>query len=758
MNQPRSTFRLSWSASALLALVLGSCAGAVEESRAEPGGEGWEFTYPAHPGTSRGRIDLRMLNEPEAGRSGFVRLTPDGNGFVLGDGTPARFWAIGTEAFRDLQPAEMADHARFLAGLGVNMIRIHAQVAPKGPGSHLTDFDEKEVDGIWRLVAEAKKQGIYSTISPYWANGKDAANWGIEGYGGKGDLWGLLFFDETLQRGYKAWATALYSRKNPYTGIPLARDPAVAIIQIQNEDSLLFWTTANMKPAQKARLAAKYATWLAARYGSLGAARKSWGGAGLKEDDIAAGRVGLVGIYPMTISQSGDMARRVADEVAFLAATQRKFYTEMVAFYRDGLGCRQLLNASNWRTANQALLDDVERWTYGAADVIAVNRYYNGGAHSGPNVGWRIDPGDKFSQRSALSNPRELPLNLRQSAGHPMIVTESGWVNPLAFQAEGPFLEAVYLSLTGVDALYWFTASKVGYDLDPFFPHQQVRGQKPLMKWTMATPPILGSFPAAALIFRKGFIKPAEPVVHEERTLKALWDREPPLIAEDPAFDPNRDRARPDSPAQGAKASAVDPLAFLVGPVEVKHDGDPARTRVADLSRLIDRDKKRIQSATGEVVLDYGLGLCTVDAPRAQGACGFLAKAGLIRLKDLSIQSSNSYATVVAVAMDDLPLASSKRILVQVATAARPTGWATRDATFTDDAKKSHRGLEVVSTGKPPWRVADSEVGLALKNPGLTRATRLDPAGFPAGDVPIKKSPGGLTLTMPPDSLYVILE
>ena len=62
----------------------------------------------------------------------------------------------------------------------------------------------------------------------------------------------------------------------------------------------------------------------------------------------------------------------------------------------------------------------------------------------------------------------------------------------------------------------------------------------------------------------------------------------------------------------------------------MKFDGDPSKTRVADLSGLIDRDKKVVRSVTGEVALDYGTGLCTLDAPKAQGACGFLAKAGPI--------------------------------------------------------------------------------------------------------------------------------
>src|SRR6185437_4786164 len=100
------------------------------------------------------------------------------------------------------------------------------------------------------------------------------AGWGIEGHSGTSDLWGLLFFDETLQAGYKAWVRALYARKNPYTGIPLSQDPSVAVIQIQNEDSLLFWTTMAMKPEQQARLGTKFGAWLVKKYGSLDAASK----------------------------------------------------------------------------------------------------------------------------------------------------------------------------------------------------------------------------------------------------------------------------------------------------------------------------------------------------------------------------------------------------------------------------------------------------------------------------------------------------
>lgn len=714
--------------------------------------ESWAFEYRHDSGSGQPLLDLRYLNEKVAGEAGFIRLSPDGRGFVRGDGKPIRFWAVGTDIYRK-SAAELARHARFLAKMGVNMVRLHAQIAPES--GMITDVNQQEIDGIWRCVAAMKKEGIYCTISPYWANDKDATKWGIPGYESRTGLWGLLFFNEKLQCGYKSWVKALYARKNTYTGIPLAQDPAVAIIQVQNEDSLLFWTTQGMKPEQQAVLGRLFAKWLVKKYGSLESSKRAWEGTASDKDDFAAGQVGLLNVWHMTQNWQGGLASRVNDECRFYAETQRGFYASIADYYRKTLGCKQLINCCNWTTADNIKLGDIERWTYAAGDVIAVNRY-TGGVHIGANNGWRIDPGHHFANQSCLLDPRSFPLNLKQVAGHPMLVTESTWVSPEGFQSEGPFLVAAYESLTGVAGYYWFSATSPDYEPNPYFDFLNLNGQHPLQKWTCSTPMLMGQFPAAALIYRMGYIRRGETVVYEERPMESLWQRLIPIIAEDRSFDPNREGT---AKSQSNPQKGIDPLAFLVGPVEVKYGGDAAQNRAADLARFIDRENRVVKSVTGEVSLNYGNGVCTVNTLRAQGASGFLKKAGAMHFADMTLNCANDYAAITVVSMDGKPLNSSSRVLIQVGTYARPTGWRSQESTFKrEDGKQNVTGYEIVNTGHPPWRIANTLATIVLSNPMLSKAATLDPAGYKAAEAPCARHAGKLTIELPRDAMYVIIE
>ena len=266
--------------------------------------------------------------------------------------------------------------------------------------------------------------------------------------------------------------------------------------------------------------------------------------------------------------------------------------------------------------------------------------------HLGPDRGWRINKGDRFENASVLFNPRVLPLSLKQVVGFPMIVTETHWVPPLGYQSEAPFLAAAYQSLTGVDAAFWNGT----YEIEWSNRDRAEWDSASRAKWSIATPMMLGQFPAAALLFRRGDLTSGHPAVVEHRSLEQLWGRVPPIIAEDPSYDPNRDLG--DTARRLQLAGGVDPLVFLVGPVQVVYGSDPAKTTVADLSRYIDREKKVVRSNTGQLAWDYGRGLCTLDAPRAQGVTGLLRQVGSIKLGDVTIRSENQYATILVVSLD----------------------------------------------------------------------------------------------------------
>jgi hypothetical protein len=713
----------------------------------------WPFRPERDTFRSDALFDLRELNEKLAGQGGFVRLSADGESFVLGDGSPARFWGVTTYVQRDRSAQDLAHHAHFLAKRGVNMVRLHGHLEPKDKNARLDSVDQKVVDEAWKLVSAMKKEGIYVTLSPYWsANLKQVpAQWGIEGWPENESPFGLLFFNPTLQAAYKAWLKALLAPPNPYTGVPLARDPAVAIIQLQNEDSLLFWTAQNIKGKQAELLGRKFGDWLKGKYGSLAKAVDAWRGDRAADDDFPAGRVGLLLVWEWTQQREGGRKRRLDDQLQFYAETMHRFNREIERYLREDLGCKQLVNAGNWRTADSAKLDDAERWSYTANEVLAVNRYYSP-THKGPDRGWRIDPGDHFEDVSVLVRPRELPLNLRQAAGHPMMITESHWVPPLGYQSEGPFLVAAYQSLSGVDVFYWFSTGETEWSIEDRADWDSASRSK----WSIATPMILGQFPAAALLFRKGYLAPGQVVIDEHRSLRQIWERVPPVLAEDPGYDPNRDAGA--GSHRGARAGAVDPLAFLVGPVKVHYDSNPGQTRIADLKRNIDTARRVVVSNTGQLRFDYGRGLCTIDASRACGAAGFLKNAGTITLGKVAIRSSNDYASVLVVSQDGAPLASSRRVLVQVGTRARPAEWVERDAIFTaDDGKQQLKGKQVVATGHMPWAIEASKISLTIGNPLLKKAIVLDANGNARGTARLETDGTAATLTLPRDSMYVVL-
>jgi hypothetical protein len=109
--------------------------------------------------------------------------------------------------------------------------------------------------------------------------------------------------------------------------------------------------------------------------------------------------------------------------------------------------------------------------------------------------------------------------------------------------------------------------------------------------------------------------------------------------------------------------------------------------------------------------------------------------------------------------MDDQQLNTSKRVLVQVGTVIRPTGWKTEPAEFkSGDGKATLRGEKIINTGTMPWQVMETAVTITLRNPNIKSATLLDASGMAVQKLTGKSSGGSFTLTLPRNAMHVVLQ
>ena len=717
----------------------------------------WPFAVPHDHFTEDALLDLRHLNERQSGQHGFVRLSKDRNDFVRGDGKSLRFWAVGTDAWK-FSPEAMERHARWLAKLGVNLTRIHVTVCEAKEGAQITDLRENVIAGVHRFIKAAKDAGIYVLISPYYPHFTLPKSWKIEG--GGSDAEGLLFLDPKVQAAYRHWTRAFYTRVNPHTGLAIKDDPTVAILQVHNEDSLFFWTAQRLTDPQRRRLSAHFSDWLTQKYGSTQMAWTAWGDGWKGKDpldDPGNGMIGTLKVYDLTQdSDSPAYTKRLNDTARFLAEYQHQFYAQIGRYLRDDLGCKQLLNATNWRTANDSRLKALERYSYQALDIDAENEYVGSDyQHAGNNANYRIDPGHHLVNDSVLSKPFEMCTNYRMEEGHPFMLTETAWKNPNRYQSEGPFLVAAYQSLNGLDAVCWFSCQTPGYEENPLKSFWPVGSDFATHKWNHCYPAMMAGFPANALLYRRGYLEQAKPIVRDVRSFESIFTRQSPRLDDNEAYGDQRQL--PDlEPGWQPTGNQINRVAYQIGPVMTQTGGDPEDSKVGDLSQFFDPVAGTIQSATGELLWNYRSRICTMDSPKAQGVTGFLKQAGgVFAFTDLTIESDNPYAAINVVSLDGRAIKEARRVLIQMVTENRLTGWQTKDARFKVGRGKNAYavdGEQILSTGQPPFRIANTQVEIRFKHRHFTKATILDINGYPVTEMAIQNG----RLRLPPTAIYVI--
>jgi len=218
--------------------------------------------------------------ERPAGKSGFVR--PAG-GHLATDAGPIRFLATNLCFDACFPTHEQAERvAARLARFGINCVRMHHMDSRSiwGDSPDKLTIDPKRIERLDYLIYHLKQHGIYTNINLHVSRWLGPA----EGFVARDQRpkydKGLDNFEPRMIELQKKYARDLLTHVNAYTKTPYTREPAVAFVEINNENALFNqWSRRQLDT-----LPEPYATtfrrqwnqWLRGKYGDTKKLREAW--------------------------------------------------------------------------------------------------------------------------------------------------------------------------------------------------------------------------------------------------------------------------------------------------------------------------------------------------------------------------------------------------------------------------------------------------------------------------------------------------
>ncbi len=255
--------------------------------------------------------------------AGGSRITVDGNRFVR-DGRRVRIWGVNTCFGANFPAPDIAPAvAARMAAAGINSVRLHHMDTARWPRGIWEKKEGKtiEPEALARLdvfIDELAKRGICVNLNLHVGRahsrycGAPAPNTRYDKIVG--------IFTPQLVAAQKDYARRILDRVNTRRKVRYAEDPAVAFVEITNEDSLFMWSARRdlrgLPDFYAAILRDRYNAWLRQRYESTDALREAWshgakplGDCLLKNPDIGSGD-GLPGSWHL--ERHGDCAAAAA--------------------------------------------------------------------------------------------------------------------------------------------------------------------------------------------------------------------------------------------------------------------------------------------------------------------------------------------------------------------------------------------------------------------------------------------------------------
>jgi hypothetical protein len=666
-------------------------------------------------------LNLTDWLDAPAGKHGFVQV--NGKDFRFEDGTPIKFWGTnmaGSLPF--MAPDQAQDWVNFLAKFGFNAVRFHKFTWDATDGQHSTLITAKNYENFDYLCQVLRNKGIYYGWSHIYGHRvrqgdssrllayQELANTKFPWAHLNATTASLVNFAEDLQNLNIELTVNMLNHKNPLTGLRYADDPALAFIELQNEDNI-FWSaieaTLKQTPTYRALLCRKFSAWLAQKYQTQEALALAWQGEGLIQGENLAGQ----NIYPtpnhglfsweyeQAIKNRQPVKLHILDKIAFLYEEQAKFYHRFEAAIR-ATGYRGTIVGSCWQ-AGTGISHLYNLYADYQIGIIDRHNYFGGGE------GHQLKPG-KFDNSSMLAEVGAglYGTGLQQVSNRPFVLSEWMSLIPNEWTAESaPLLAAYGMGLQGWDASYVFATD---------VPHYTPTIQTPPWQgiYNACSPTQLALYPALAMMVYRGDVREGETVVNRNVHLPSMQANQQ-FFDEKVVQDHDRKRFSANFPLQ----------ALAAGKVTLSFTDHLAADKVADLSQLW--QGKALTSNTGQLYWDYsGRGFFTLKTPGTQGLVGF-ANDRWHRLGDVELRTRNEFAVILVSSLErDKGLAEAKRWLVTTVARAKNTG-------MEYDAERKN----LLTVGEAPILLEPVWVDLKINRKGQFKVHPLDHVGKRVGSV-----------------------
>ena len=708
--------------------------------------EDWFAFRRPEPGAASGSVlDASAWLDAPAGSHGFVKR--DGDRLCFEDGTRVQFWGTGIAAGHPYVGEQKAERwARYLATYGANAVRFHKFTRPAISGNVSTRLDEEKWAQLDYFQARLRERGVYYGWSPIYGHRPrpgDAER--LRAYDEiaaievpwshlSGSTSGLVNFAEGVQDLHIDLVTHMLEHRNPHTGLRYADDPALAFVELQNEDNL-FWGAIEkvlpQAPTYRRLLKKQFSNWLTEKYGSQRELVAAWGeehvpdGAHLEKDNFYPKPNHGYFSYEYEQAREADrpMPRHVMDRMQFLYERQSSFYERFSEAIRE-TGYEGPIVSTNWQ-AGSGPSHYLNLHSDYRTGLIDRHNYFGGG------TGHTLEAPGEVNNAAMVSAPGSglLSTGMQQVENRPFALSE--WISkaPNEWTAEAAPLVAAYgMGLQGWDASYSFANNN---------PHlTETVGQRNHNVYNTDVPTHMGLYPVLARMIYRRDVEEGDVISERNVNLEQLSEG---ILGFSETVEQDYDVK--------AFGGVVPQEALAAGRVVVDFTDAPEETTAPDLSPFWNRERHVIQSNTEQLTWHYAPGdeatddasqrasFVRIDTPGTKGVVGF-ASGTRHRLGAVELDIDTSFAVVFVTSLSrEAPVTEADRLLVTTVARARNTGM-----TYSDD------GTRLLKIGEAPLLLEPVRLTLSVDRPGAPTVRVLDHAGRRTGRTVAPRADGTVRL------------